>query len=57
MSYMKTKKRAVIELQTLAWLAFVLIMALVILVFVIWKGKATMIELVNNLFEALRFGP
>jgi len=52
----KIMKKGGLEIQTVAWLAFVLVLALIILIAVIWKGKATMINLVESLFDFLRFG-
>ncbi len=49
-------KKGGLEIQTLAWLAFVLVLALIILVFVIWRGKESMIEFVEKIFDFLRFG-
>lgn len=53
---MKPMKKARIALETVAWLSFVLVLALIILVFVIWRGKASMTELIERLFDFLRFG-
>ncbi len=53
---MRIMKKGELEIQTMAWLAFVLVLALIILIAIIWKGKTTMINLIESLFDFLRFG-
>ena len=53
---MLSMKRGGMTIQTVAWLAFVILLALIILVFVVGGGKAAMLEVVERMFDFLRFG-
>lgn len=53
---MKSMKKAEMPLSVIVGLAIALVLALVLLVFVIGGGRDAMIEMIEGLFEFLRFG-
>lgn len=53
---MKPMKKARMPLEALGWLVFALLLALIILVFIIWRAKGGMTKVVEQIFDFLRFG-